>query len=286
MPIDSSIILWCVFLPMLVMLVGSLASRHADSDVQAYSRSAAILGGSFWFAMLVALYGIDKLGSEASAFLPEYSWALVIYAILASAFLISPHAISTFRYEPGLWVLTSLVAVVSAAVVMPTGPGWEDTLPMHKLWIPAVSVATICNSWALHRMCFRNADRWVALVILAGLACPALIGAATFSALFHLCLAAIAVTTVVAIFAALGRLHAAPAIIFPSMLIASTMVSAGRFNNYSEVPKAAYAVALFCPSLVAMSDRVLKGKSVAVRLSAAAITAVAIIIAVAVYFLR
>lgn len=285
MPIDSSVMLWCVLIPFLVMMIGCAVSQRVETDVQTYSRSATILGCSFWFALMVAIFGIGMLGSETSAFWPENSWPRVVYMILASAFLISPHALSTFRYEPGLWVLVALVAIAGASIVMPSGAGWEDTLPLHQAWLPAVALATICNSWALHRMCCRNADRWVCLVIVAGLACPAVIGAATYSALLHACLAAITATSIAALYALFGRLYAAPAIIFPSMLFASTMVSAGRFNNYAEVPRAAYALALFCPSLVALSDRTLKGRSAGARFSAAAVTAIVIVAIVGVYFL-
>jgi len=242
-----------------------------------------MLAVSWCVSVALSLQASDSI--DALANVDEDAWPKVIWPMLAVAICVSPHAITKLRREPGLWVLGGISSVSAASVVMPNGDGWTDMLPLHQPWIAAVTVAATCNMWALHRMANHGAERWLMLVILAGLACPAMIGASTYGALLQACLSAIITTIVMAIFAGFGRLTVSPAIVFPSTLFMATMIASGRFFSYADVPPGAYGLALLAPSLVALADRMVTQRPVAVRIAVAAGTAILIVGFVAYRFL-
>lgn len=202
---------------------------------------------------------------------------MIVLPMLVSVVLLSSQARSKHRSTPGLWALVGMIAVGAAALAMPIGEGWEDTLPLHRTWAAAIAISVIGNSWSLDRMSQRGADRWLLLVVLAGLGCAAIVGAASFASLVECCVAAIVATVVLSVFAAWGKLPAPSAIIFPSALFSACMIASGRFFSYAEIPALAYGIALASPSLIAFSDLLVAKQSVVVRIVFAALTASVIV---------
>jgi hypothetical protein len=187
----------------------------------------------------------------------------------------------------------AIVAVIGAAIVMPTGDGWADALPLHRVWVAGITASTLLNSLLLHRLADRDrargplpgAGRWLPLIILASFANAAIIGAAAYSALFEICLAAIASVAVIALFAGLGWIVTSPAIVFLSMLFSASMIAAGRFYSYAETPPFAYLLALFAPSIIAIPDLFLLNRSIWVRVATSALIASVVVSTVAYCFL-
>ena len=285
----------------------SIPGAVADNDEKAFgqdakqalSLSSAVLAFAWWVAICAGLYSSDSL-----ALWPDEAWARVVWPILAAAVFVSPHfkprvELTSTRQRvgsdtPGLWVLVGLIAVVAASLVMPTGEGWSDMVSLHQPWIAAVTSSTACNSFALYQMSqggqmshrgqvsqggqmsHRGADRWLPLVMLAALASPAIICASAYGALAQTCLAAIVATSVIAAFAAAGKLLVPASLIVPCSLFAATMIAAGRFYSYAEVAPGAYGLALFTPAIIALVDRIFTDKSSAIRIAIAATTAIVI----------
>ncbi len=284
---DLMIFKWCVLAPAALAVVGSLACqstcgviRSANDSPVTFQNAAipsmesAIIALSWWFAICIGIYSSGTL-----SLWPEDAWPKIVWSTLAAAVLVSPQfmpmSASSSREKagsdrPGLWVLVGVIAIAAASLAMPNGDGWSDMLPLHQTWIAAVAMSTIFNTWALYRMARRNAERWLPLVLLAGLACPMLIGAAAYSALAQACLAAIAATSVIAIFAVAGRLHVTAALILPCALFTTTMIAAGRFYSYAEISPVDYGIALFAPSIIALIDRIITHQSTIIRVVVAA----------------
>jgi len=301
---DQNLLTWCVLAPASFAVLGSLCGWWIDrklvsgaecqSDGQTLSLSSGMIACGWWAAICAGFYSSDSV-----ALWPEEAWARALWPVLAAAIFVSPHfkpsgipsdAVFSPNHSvrsdtPGLWVLVSLIAVATASLVMPTGEGWDDMIPLHQPWIAAVALATICNSFALHRMSQRGANRWLPLVMLAGLASSTLICASAYGALAQACFAAIVATAVIAIFSAGGKLLAPAALILPCSLFATTMIAAGRFYSYAEIAPGDYAIAMFAPAIIALVDRIFTNKSPALRISIAATTAIAIVGYIAYRFL-
>jgi len=289
MPTDSSTLIWCIGLPAIITVIACLVCRFfaVGSDGEATARRqtilSAILAVAWSVSVACSLRATDSIAALVD--IEGDAWPKIFFPMLAIALLVSPHAITKLRSEPGLWVLVGGTSVLAATVVMPNGDGWTDMLPLHQPWIAAVTLAAICNAWALHRMAIRGAVSWLPLIILAGIACPAMIGAATYAVLLQTCFGAIVSTIVIAIFSGFGRLTVSPAIVFPSVLFMAAMIATGRFYSYADTPPIAYGIALFAPSLIALSDRMVSGKHPVVRIGVAAVTAILVVAFVGYRFL-
>jgi hypothetical protein len=295
MSFDTPTLIWCIAVPALIALLGSLTSRWIAKRSQSETTLPAelTLSASLWFAIAVAVYGREHLTSERFPLWSDDAWATVIWPLFVGIMLVSPRATSRICASGTLWILMAIVAVIGAAVVMPTGDGWADVLPLHRPWIAGVATSTILNTYLLHVIAGRGmvngqeagAGRWLPLILLAGFACAAIIGASAYGALFEICLAAIASASVIALFAGLGWLTTSPAIIFISTLFSASMIAAGRFYSYAEVPAWAYLLALFAPSIIAVPDFFVWRRSAWVRVSIAAVVAMAVVSTVAYSFL-
>lgn len=289
MPTDTASWIWCIVVPTMVSAIACLFGwryrRGTDGDVATVRATVAstVVALAWCVAVALSLQASDSFRMLLD--FQEDAWPQVIWPMLAVAIFISPHSLTPRRNESGLWVLVGISGVVAASVVMPTGDGWADMLSLHQPWIAAVSIAAICNTWALHRMLSRGAERWLPLVILAGIACAAIIGAAAYGALLQTCVGAICATSVIAIFAGLGWLPSSAAIIFPSVLFIVTMVASGRFFSYADVPAGAYGLSLFAPSMIALSDRLVTHHRDIIRIAMAAVTAILIVGLIAYRFL-
>ncbi len=289
MSFDPPVLIWCIAVPVGIAILASAAcwlvvKRSPNIATAPAQRTApitaTILALAWWLAVTLGL-----IGSSSLAVWTEATWPRMIWPLLGTAMLVSPFANNSVRNPSGTWVLMGGLSVIAAAIAMPSGDGWTDMLPLHRTWIAAITVAATCNALALQRMSLRGADRWLLLVILAGLACPAIIGAATYGALFQSCLAAIVVTMVLAVFAAWDRIGCCAGIIYPSVLFTTTMIASGRFFSYDEVSGWDYGLALFAPGLITVADGLVARRTVVIRVSVCAIVATAIVIYTACRFL-
>lgn len=289
MPTDTATLIWCIVVPAIISTTACVICvrflRGADGETTAARSSflSGLLAVAWTVSVALSLQASDSINALTS--FDEDAWPKVIWPMLAVAICVSSHAVTRLCREPGLWVLVGIGSVSAASLVMPSGDGWTDMLPLHQPWIAAITIAATCNMWALHRMANHGAERWLMLVILAGLACPAIIGAAAYGALLQTCLAAIITTIVIASFAGFGRLPFSPAVIFPSVLFMATMLASGRFYSYADAPPGDYGIALFAPALIALADRMVLRRRVAVRIAVAAATAMLIVGFVAYRFL-
>ena len=289
MLIDTPTLVWCIAIPLGIMtfaavicwLIDKRASQNDDGpSASTVMLTATILAFAWWLSVTLSLRGSGSLVLWA-----EDAWPRMIWPMLASVLLLSPHSTTTVRNQPWLWVVMAWIAVVAASLAMPSGEAWVDMFPLHRLWIAAITIATTFNSFALQGMSDRGAARWLPLVILAGLACAAITGAATYGALLQTCLGAIVATVAVAAFAILSLIPSCAAIVFPSVLFMTTMIAAGRFYSYADISPLAYGLALFAPGLIAVADCAVRDKSVPTRVSIAGVMAIAIVTATAYRFL-
>lgn len=293
MAFDTSALIWCIAAPAGIMscaaivcwwvslaMSGKQASRTGFESTWCLTLTSTALAFAWWLSVAVSVNGFNWLYPWT-----EEAWSRIVLPLLGGVFLASAQSIGSLRNQPALWIVFGWLAVVSATLVMPSGDAWNDMLPLHRPWIALISIGATFNAIALYRMADRNTDRWFANVILAGLACPAIIGAATYGALFQICLAAMVATLSIAVFAAFGLVSNGSAIIFPSVLFTTAMVASGRFYSYAELPLSAYGLAIFAPGLIAISDWCVRNSSVVVRLAVAGVVATSIVIFIAYRFL-
>ncbi|MGV3486410.1 MAG: hypothetical protein ACO1RT_18480 [Planctomycetaceae bacterium] len=292
MSLDLHALLACVVIPAAIALLASWIAWRLDRREGAGSSgsekppqatrvlSSLVLATGWWLAVTIGV-----LGAEEPALWPDDGWPKIIWPMLASVLLVAPLWNTSWGTTPGAWVVFAWIAIVAASLAMPLGDGWADMVPLHRNWMTAISIAATANALSLFWMAQRAAQRWLPLVILAGLACPAISGAASYSALFESCLAAIVATAVIASFAALGLIPSSAAIVFPSVLFMATMVAASRFRSYDDVPAVAYGLAFFAPSLIALADRLVAKRSPAVRIAVAAAAALLLVGATVYQFL-
>lgn len=242
--------------------------------------SSTILACAWWFTVVLSVFAADK-----PMLWSEDAWPKMIWPMLASVLLVAPHWNAKLLHSPAMWIVFGWIAIIAAILAMPIGEAWADTQPLHQPWIAAILIAANFNAVAVHRMAQRGAQRWLPFAILAGLVCAAFVGASSYRALFETCLGAIVVTAMFAMFAASGWLPAGPAILFPSALFSSTMIAAGRFYSYDEVPAFAYGLALFAPGLVALADGLVANKSIAIRVGLTTFAGLSLVCATAFLFL-
>ncbi len=279
MSFDTPTLVWCLAVPLAIALVGVLVCWKIETQstgaVDRQSLCSILLASAWWIAVSLGLLASNSL--DLSLFHPDEFWAALSWPMLAAVILVSPHAAMPLRDAPGLWVIVGMVATCAAALCMPTGESWSDMVPLHQPWIAAVTIAAIANTWALHRMSHRGADRWLPLVILASLACPTIIGASDYSALVQTCLAATMATLVIAVASAIRLTKVPVAVVFPAMLFCAVMIAAGRFYSYDDIPPRVYGLALFAPSLIGLADRLVSDQPVVVRVLVAFVTASSIV---------
>jgi hypothetical protein len=291
MPLDKQTVIWCIAIPAVIAAVAALANRWAakstlpSNNVEVSDNgqpvrhriAAATLGLAWGFCVVVGMNGLGELKSWS-----EDGWSNMVWPILVSSICIGPFSSASIRKSPAAWPVIAIFAIVTAAFVMPTGEGWSDKLSAHRSWIAYLSIASICNTWSLYHLTHRDGERLLAFVVLATIACSGLMGAAAYGMLLNISLAPIAATFVFAIFALPGFATNVSSIIVPSVLFASSMIAAANFYSYADVPIWAYGLPLFAPTWIAITDRLVVNKAMAIRIAVAAVTAT-LIVAMTIY---
>jgi len=177
-----------------------------------------------------------------------------------------------------------ILAAVAAYAVLPGGDGWQDLLPLHRPWAALVVASCLANAWGLERFARSGASRWCLLVLLAGMAVPALLGALSYAAPAEFTVSGIAATFACLVVMTLwDRFAKVPAalftVIYPGSVMIATMTTTARFYTWEDHPAWLYGIGLFSPAILAVVDAPISAKSVRVRLPIAATLAVLLIFA-------
>lgn len=246
----------------------------------------AILGLGWCLAVFAGLVGWRLAsGAQSSLLWPEDFWQRGYLCQFAAALLMATTSWPPVRLAAGRWVAAGLLAMATASLSLPSGSGWEDTLPAHQGWGLLLGGAGLLNLFACDRLAARGSDRWFPLVVLAMLAGPLFVAATTYGALTQWTLAAIAATLPCILFAAVGRLPpgGVVGIAYPAVAFATSMVAAGRFFSYENHPWWTYLVMMLVAPAVALVDRGLPQRKAGTRVVVAAcVSAGLIAVAVAV----
>jgi hypothetical protein len=220
-------------------------------------------------------------GADGSHWWPEdYDfWQRGYWAIWAAAVLMGATAGVRWRDLPFRWVVAGLLAIGTAAVSVPGGESWIDMLPLHQGWMSLLASTCLLNIWSLDRLSATAADRWFPLVVLATLAGPMTVAAATYMGLVQWTIAAVVATLPIVLFAMLGWIDSRTAvgIAYPAVAFATIMTAAGRFSSYDDLPWWSYLGMLLVPTAIALVDFPLRKRHGAIRAAFAAVTALLLI---------
>lgn len=249
----------------------------------------AVLGFGWSLAVLAGLVGWRISGDGESPFLwPEDFWQRGYLSLFAAAFLLSTTTWSPVRRAPVRWVAAGLLAMAIASLSLPSGSGWEDTLPAHQGWCLMLGGTCLLGFWAVDQLAARGSDRWLPLVVLAMLAGPMFVAATTYGALAQWTLAAIAATLPCILFAAAGWLRHGVVVGFayPGVAFATAMMAAGRFFSYENHPWWTYLGMLLVAPAVALVDRGLPERKTWTRIVIAACVSAGLIAVAAAFQLQ
>ena len=274
MTFDQTIALWCLGVPALLVLLGSLATRWMPE------RFAAIVIGVIWFAA-VAIAQTARQGFE---WWPEDAWRLSLWSLLVWAtFMPATEPVSGAESEPRgsdaawRWVFAAAFASLTAALAMPTGEAWTDTLVLHRTWIPLTTLSVLANAYALRGMSSNGAERWCLLVATAGLGTPFALAAATYGSLAECALVMTVSTLGLAIVGLTGWSPTAWVAVYPSVAGAAVVTASSRFYTYDDYPAWVYGIALFMPLVLSLVDACLRSRPTWQRMVVSAVLAIVLI---------
>lgn len=269
MTFDQSVLIWCVAVPLLIAAVGCLVSKFV-----ARVPRALIVSLGWWLAVTAALAGCQEW-----QWWPEDAWRQAIWPLLAWVVVISATVLAEDRIS-WRWVAAGTLSIITAAIAMPIGQGWEESLSLHRSWMGLIALACLVNSFALERLSKSGGHRWSPLVALAGLGGPMALAAANYGSLAQWNLSIIVATAVIAVWGIFsevdGGLWSAA---IPATVAAAGITAAARFYTYETYPAWVYAAALFVPVLVALVDLAIPRRAAWVRVLVAGVVSAAIVAA-------
>ena len=265
---EQSILIGCVAAPVVISLVFLLLATFVSRRQGVWSDSAAAVIVSIGWCAAVATTLLVRHGLDWSEL---EAWQVVLAPITLCAV---GWALTIAIAEGGnefRWVVAAIGCLVTAMIAMPSGDGWADMLPLHRVWMTAVAGASLLNVWTLMRMIDRGASQWVLLVCLAGLAAPTLLAASAYGGLAEGLFGAIVTTAVFALAVKFVTVIQPQWVIVPIALFAACATAAGRFYTYDDNSTWLYGVILLTPSLMAMLDGWISEWSTAKRIGVAGI---------------
>ncbi|HEV7280940.1 MAG TPA: hypothetical protein VGN57_12115 [Pirellulaceae bacterium] len=251
---------------------GELAGTPTLSDFLA----PFVLGLGWTVAVIAGLAGQRwQQGEPALSWWPEEFWQRGFWAIVAVAVVMGATAGSRLRDLPIRWTLAGVLAIATAAISLAGGEGWDDMLPLHQGWGALLATTCLLGLLALDRLSLTAADRWFPLVVLATLAGPMLVAAATYGALVQWTVAAVAATLPIVLLALLGRIDSrtAAGMAYPAVAFATILMAAGRFRSYDDHPWWTYLGMLLVPVAIVLVDLPLRNRHNGIRAAVAAVTA-------------
>jgi hypothetical protein len=275
---DQIVLGWCVAVPaLLAAAVGVLATLLAKRlEIGRWQSSlvAGCLGFGWWAAVVVGI-----VGRREGQWWPDEFWQFSLLGALLAAVLLSggvsnqASSGTPCREGFGGWTLVGLLAIVTAWLALPAGEGWEDMLPLHRHWMAAVAVSGLLTAWAVERLARADAEPWLLWGVVAGLAGPFALAAATYGALAEAALAAVSATVTFAILALVPKFRGCWVVAFPAVFCIAPLTAASRFYSYEDRPWWLYAVACTIPTIVSLVDLPLRRRPRWVRVGVAALVA-------------
>jgi len=275
---DQIVLGWCVAVPALIagavgVLAALLAPRLGTGRWQP-ALVAGLTGIGWWVAVVVGI-----VGRREGQWWPDEFWQFSLLGSLVAAVLLSggvsqgtssgTHCGDGF----GGWTLVGLLAIATAWFALPAGEGWEDMLPLHRHWMGAVAVSGLLNAWAVERLARADAQPWLLWSVVAGLAGPLVLAAATYGALAEAALAAVAATTAFALLTLVPKFRIGWVVAFPAVFCIAPLTAAARFYSYEDRPWWLYAVACTIPAIVSLVDLPLRRRPRWLRVGVAAVVA-------------
>lgn len=259
-----------------------VGGRGGDDDPRSnrWHHATICLGLGWVVAVVAALYGQRIVAAEESSFWwSDEFWHRGFWGVLAAGLLLGTTTRASVRDSPLRWVIAGLIAIVTAAISLPVGDGWDDALPLHRGWAALLASGCLAGFFALDRLANSKADRWFPLVVLAALAGPMFVAATTYGAIAQWTLSALAATAVSAGFALAGRLPSAIAVAigYPAIALATVINAAGRFYSFEEHPWWSYALLIAVAPTVAGVDWAFRIRSAWLRAFVAAVVSIALI---------
>lgn len=236
--------------------------------------SGLIASLGWWCAVVVAL-----IACQGWQWWPDDSWRQAVWPLLIWVVLFG----LTADWESAnawRWVLVGLLAIVTGMIAMPSGPGWEDTLPLHQTWLGLVGASCLANVFALDQLSRSGGYRWSLWVALAGLGGSLAFAAATYGSLAQWCLSMIVATTALAAAATFSKCNTGLwTASIPATVGSVGIISASRFFSYDPQPMWVYVSASFLPSLAALIDLPLRQRNPWIRAGVSGLTSLAIVAA-------
>lgn len=269
MTLDQTVLIWCLAVPAVISAVGCLASRWSPPIPR-----GLIVSSAWWLAVTAAL-----VGCQGWQWWPEDAWRQAIWPLLAWVVLMGATAAAEDR-NALRWVVAGVLSIATAMFAMPVGEGWEDTLPLHRIWMGLIAASCLANSFALEQLSKSGGHRWSLLVALAGLGGPMALAAATYGSLAQWTVAMIAATAVTAGFAVFSELKSALwTAAIPATVGAAGITAAARFYSYETYPAWVYAAMLFAPTLIAVIDLSIRRRSTWLRVLVSGVVSAAAVAA-------
>jgi hypothetical protein len=252
---DQTVLIWCLAVPAAISIAGCLVAKWSS---QAFG--AAIASTTWWLAVAAGLVGC--MGWQ---WWPEDAWRRALWPLLAWAILVGG-TVPWRGLESPRWVLAGLLAMITAAIAMPGGAGWEDTLDLHRTWSALIGASCLANAFALEHLSKTGGYRWSLLVALAALAGPMAMAAATYGSLAQWAFAMIVATFVIAAFAVFSTLESGLwAAAIPATAGGAGIAAAGRFYSYETHPMWLHAAVLFLPVMITVIDLPLRNRNPWIR---------------------
>jgi hypothetical protein len=265
--LDQTTLIWCVLVPAVITAMAAVVSiRHQG----VCAAGCASLG--WWVAVTTSLVAI-----QGWQWWPEDSWRQAIWPLLSWSLLLAGTA-AILTHDGFRWTVAGLLAIVTAMIAMPSGEGWQDTLPLHRHWMALIAGSCLVNAFAVERLSRAGGHRWSLLVATAGLAGPLALAASTYASLAQWAVSMVVATVVFAIlgFKADVRSGLWTAAI-PAVVGAAVITATARFYSYQSHPGWVYAIALFLPAMVSTFDLPFRSRPDWARILVSGLIAVAMV---------
>ena len=274
MTFDQTVLLWCIAVPAAIAAAGCLLSKFvaAKAAVRIPHRLSAslIVSMGWWLAVAAAL-----VGCQGWQWWPEDAWRRGIWPLLAWVLVICSTSWAEDRTS-WRWVLAGVLSIATAMIAMPSGEGWEDTLPLHRHWLGLIATSCLVNSYALERLSKSGGHRWSLLVALAGLGGPMALAASTYGSLAQWTMAMIVATAVIAALAVFSDLDSGLwTAAIPATVGAAGITASGRFYTWEVHANWVYAAILFAPAVVVLIDLMIRRRGVWLRVGVSAVVSAA-----------
>ncbi|WP_413432170.1 hypothetical protein [Crateriforma spongiae] len=291
MTFSTELLVGCIALPAVIAFIAAWASGRiaGTGDVAATTSpwnrtgAASLVAATGWcLAMLASLatgYHFSESDQSFSAWVfDDEAWRSIIAPLFVLALAACGMFAVTEPWNGWRMLLVGLGSTWLAYMVLPTGDGWVDTLPLHRTWFALVVASVLLNTASFQSLHRSGAGSWLLLVGLAGLGPAMLLTALNYAAPAQWCLAAISATLACQIVVTLRGAATLPsrvvsAVFYPLAGAIAALTTTSRFYTWEDYPAWLYAVALFAPTCIAVTDIPIRRRPWWLRVPVAALIA-------------